>query len=341
MLCNLCPRNCETDRNRNIGYCGMTNELKVARAALHMWEEPCISGENGSGTVFFSGCQLKCIYCQNHNIAIGKSGKAITIDRLADIFIELQEKGANNINLVTPTHYVPQIIKALDLSRKRGLNLPVVYNTSSYEHVETLKMLEGYVDVYLPDFKYKNKQIALQYSNAQDYFEVAAHAIEEMYRQVGRPVFNHYNNSIDNQSMNNQSMNNQKIINQSTYHQNIDGYEFMKNKDKIIYKNLEDGIMTKGLIVRHLILPGELQDSKDIIMYLYKTYGDNIMISLMNQYTPLKHVEKNHKLSRKITEEEYEELINFAIDLGVENGFVQEGETASESFIPDFDNQGV
>ncbi|SEW37923.1 radical SAM protein [[Clostridium] fimetarium] len=307
MKCNLCPRKCNVDReDKKIGYCGMTAQLKVARAALHYWEEPCISGEAGSGAVFFSGCQLRCIYCQNRDIAIGKSGKAITIERLAEIFMELQEKKANNINLVTPTHYVPQIIQAIDLARKAGLILPIVYNTSAYETVETLELLEGYVDIYLPDFKYMEAQLADDYSNAKDYFEVAVKAISEMYRQVGNPQFN-------------------------------------EKSSKEILDNpiIEEGIMTKGVIVRHLMLPGEFVDSKNIITYLYQTYGNNVFISIMNQYTPLKQVENIEKLNRRITEKEYDKLVDFAIDLGVENGFIQEGKTAQESFIPEFDCEGV
>lgn len=307
MNCNLCPRKCNVDRSAGkIGYCGMTFELKLARAALHMWEEPCISGENGSGAVFFSGCQLRCVFCQNHNIAIGKTGKTISIERLSRIFMELQEKGANNINLVTPSHYVPQIIEALSIAKAQGLKLPIVYNTSSYETVETLKMLEGYVDIYLPDFKYKNEKLAADYSNAKDYFEIATKAIAEMYRQVGNPMFNAKTNSGNFEN-----------------------------------ENIEDGIMTKGVIIRHLMLPGEINDSKNIMTYLYQTYGNNVFISIMNQYTPLKQVKNIEKLSRKVTEKEYDELVDFAIDLGIENGFIQDGETAKESFIPEFDCEGV
>jgi len=307
MKCNLCPRKCNVDReDGKIGYCGMPAQLKVARAALHLWEEPCISGETGSGAVFFSGCQLRCIFCQNHNIAIGKIGKKITIERLSEIFLELQEKGANNINLVTPSHYVPQIIQALDLARKAGLKLPIVYNTSAYETVDTIKMLDGYVDIYLPDFKYMDAKLASEYSNAEDYFEVAVKALTEMYSQVGNPHFNE--RSIKGHLQNN---------------------------------NIEEDIMTKGVIVRHLMLPGEFVDSKNIITYLYQTYGDNVFISIMNQYTPLKQVENIEKLNRRITEKEYDKLVDFAIDLGVENGFIQEGRTAEESFIPEFDCEGV
>lgn len=292
--CTLCPRDCHVNRLKGMtGRCRESSELTVARAALHMWEEPCISGEKGSGTVFFSGCALGCVYCQNHNIAKGYAGKIITTERLAEIFLELQEKGANNINLVTPSHYVPHIIAALEAAKQDGLHLPVVYNCSGYEKVETLKLLKGYVDIYLPDFKYKNREIGKRYSQTEDYFAVASLAIEEMVKQVGEAAFN------------------------------------------------EEGILTKGIIVRHLTLPGYLQDSKDIIKYLYKTYGNRIYLSIMNQFTPLENVEQYTEINRRIMAEEYNELVDYAIDLGVENGFIQEGETASESFIPEFNEEGV
>lgn len=292
--CSLCPRNCHCNRlNGQKGYCKVTDKIIVARAALHMWEEPCISGENGSGTVFFSGCAMGCVFCQNHEIAKGIVGKEITIERLSDIFLELQSKNANNINLVTPSHYVPQIIEAIIIAKSKGLHIPIVYNSSGYEKVDTLKMLEGYVDIYLPDFKYRSKEIGKKYSNCEDYFEYASEAINEMVRQVGEPLFK------------------------------------------------EDGIMAKGVIVRHLTLPGYLQDSKDIITYLYETYKDSIFISIMNQFTPLSHVEEYPEINRKITEDEYDELVDYAIAIGVENGFIQEGETASESFIPNFNEEGV
>jgi putative pyruvate formate lyase activating enzyme len=292
--CTLCPRECHVDRlSGKMGYCRETADVAAARAALHMWEEPCISGEEGSGTVFFSGCAMGCVYCQNHNIADGTAGKKITIERLSDIYLELQAKGANNINLVTPSHYVPQIIEAIILARQKGLRLPIVYNCSGYEKVETLRLLEGYVDIYLPDLKYMDPIPAAKYSNCKDYFIFASKAIEEMVRQVGKPSFD------------------------------------------------ERGMMEKGVIVRHLTLPGYLKDSKNIIKYLYDTYGDTIYISIMNQYTPLLTVSDYPELNRKITEEEYEELIDYAIELGVENGFIQEGETASESFIPEFNEEGV
>ena len=292
--CRLCPRNCGVDRSKKTGFCGETNEIRAARAALHMWEEPCISGERGSGTVFFSGCVLRCVFCQNGNIADGMVGKKITIERLADIFTELQEKGAHNINLVTPTHFVPQIVEALKLAKKNGLTVPVVYNTGSYENVETIKMLEGLVDIFLPDLKYYSVELSASYSKAPDYFERASAAINEMVRQAGIPVFD------------------------------------------------ENGLMKKGVIVRHLLLPGCLSDSKKVIKYLYEKYGDRIFISIMNQYTPMKGIgEKYPELDRKVRKSEYDRLVDYAIELGVENGFIQEGETATESFIPDFDMEGI
>lgn len=292
--CTLCPRNCHVNRIKGMkGYCKTTDELIVARASLHMWEEPCISGKSGSGTVFFSGCSLGCVYCQNYSISKGLTGKKIAIERLSSIFLELQEKGANNINLVTPSHFVVQIIEAILLARKKGLKVPIVYNSSGYEKLTTLKLLEGIVDVYLPDFKYMDRKLAKKYSNAPDYFKYASKAVEEMVRQVGEPVFD------------------------------------------------DNGIIRKGVIVRHLVLPGYVEDSKNIIKYLYKTYGNKIYISIMNQYTPLTHVERYPEINRKIRDEEYEQVVNFAVDIGVENGFIQEGETALESFIPNFNGEGV
>lgn len=294
--CVLCPRRCGVDReNGETGICRETNRVRVARAALHMWEEPCISGEEGSGTVFFTGCNLRCVYCQNYSLSRSKTGKGIPVERLAEIFLELQEKKANNINLVTPTHFIPQITEALDIARRRGMSLPVVYNSSGYERTESLRRLEGYVDVYLPDFKYWNPQTAKRYSMAEDYPQAVKCAVEEMARQTGEAVFD------------------------------------------------ERGIMKKGVIVRHLLLPGRLEEAKQVVRYLYETYGDTIYVSLMNQYTPLDTLnrEKYPELGRKVTEEEYEELVDYAIELGVENGFVQEGGTAEESFIPPFTLEGV
>ena len=293
--CILCPRNCNTNRNDgNIGACMVSGKLKLARAALHYWEEPCISGEAGSGAVFFSGCSLHCVFCQNEEISRGQSGKEIGKERLVEIFLELQEKGANNINLVTPGQYVPHIIWAVEQARNQGLKLPIVYNTSSYEKVEILRRLEGIVDIYLPDFKYMSPDIAMKYSKAKDYPEVAKAAIAERVRQQPNPVFDE-----------------------------------------------ETGLMKRGIIVRQLLLPNLLEDAKAIVKYLYDTYGDNIYLSLMSQFTPLSNVENYPELNRKVSEKEYEEYVNYAIELGVENGFIQEEDVADESFIPHFDCEGV
>lgn len=292
--CTLCPRNCHVDRaSGKKGVCGQTAVLRVARASLHHWEEPCLSGERGSGTVFFSGCSLGCVYCQNHEISKGQAGKEISVPRLAEIFIELQEKGAHNINLVTPGHFLPQIIEAVQAAKTGGLRLPVIYNSSGYEKAELLRRLEGTVDIYLPDFKYFSADIAGKYSNATDYAETAKAALAEMVRQTGKSAFD------------------------------------------------AEGIMQRGVIVRHLLLPGCLEDSKRVLRYLYEAYGNVIYVSIMNQYTPMKHLKDYPELSRKITEKEYEEAVDFAISIGVENGFIQEGDTASESFIPPFDGEGV
>lgn len=294
--CMLCPRKCGADRSGGkAGYCGETDCVRLARAALHMWEEPCISGEKGSGTVFFTGCTLRCVYCQNHEIAAGEVGKAVSIGRLSEIFLELQAKSANNINLVTPSHFVPQIIEALKRAKRDGLRIPVVYNTSGYENVSTLQMLEGYVDVYLPDFKYSDREHAKRYSGAADYPQKAEAALAEMVRQTGPPQF--------------------------------DGH----------------GMMKKGIIVRHLLLPGCLEDAKRIVRYLYKTYGNQIYMSLMNQYTPLDSLDKEKypEIARKVSDRAYDSLVNYAIELGVEQAFIQEGDTAKESFIPPFTLEGV
>jgi len=293
MFCNLCPRNCNADRSKNVGYCKMTDTLKVSRAALHFWEEPCISGENGSGTVFFSGCNMGCVYCQNQDVSHQGFGREITVERLAEIFIELQNKKAHNINLVTPTHFVPQIVQATEKSRKNGLSIPVVYNTSGYEKVENIERLKGTVDVFLPDFKYISSTTAQKYSFCADYPDAAKQAIAAMVKQTGPCVFD------------------------------------------------DDGIIRKGVIVRVLVLPGHTDEAKQIIEYLYSTYGDDIFISIMSQYTPCTNLEKYPEINRKLTWKEYDDVVDFAAELGVENGFVQEGESASESFIPPFNLEGV
>ena len=290
--CMLCPRSCGADRaNGKTGYCKETATVRVARISLHMWEEPCISGENGSGTIFFSGCPLRCVFCQNKQIALGEKGAALATDELCDAFLLLQEIKAENVNLVTPTHFVPQIVKAIERAKTKGLTIPIVYNTSSYECVETLKMLDGLVDIYLPDLKYQSDELSRRYSNAPDYFAYATKAIDEMVRQTGKPVF-------------------------------------AQNR------------MKRGTIVRHMIMPGRTKDSINIIRYLYEKYQDDVFLSIMNQYTPPKDIEQQgfDELMRTVTKREYEKVINAAIALGVTNAFIQEGETASKSFIPDFDD---
>ncbi len=258
-----------------------------------MWEEPPLSGDVGSGTVFFSGCNLGCIFCQNHQIAHEHRGKGITIERLAEIFLELQEKGAANINLVTAAHFIPHVIKALDIAKEKGLILPVVYNSSGYESVETLRLLKGYVDVYLPDYKYRSSALAGAFSKAKNYPEVAEKALAEMFSQVGEPVFD------------------------------------------------ENGMMKKGMIVRHLVLPKHTDDSMAVLQYLYDTYEDRIYISIMSQYTPCRRFSDYPELSRKLTTYEYRKVIKFAEEIGIRNGFLQSGAAAAESFIPDFDGQGI
>ena len=285
--CCLCPRKCLINRYLEKGYCKANNKIKLAYYSLHMWEEPVISGNNGSGTIFFSHCNLRCIYCQNKKISIDGYGKYISNKHLGEIMLELQDKGAHNINLVTPTHYVPQIASVLH-KLKDKLHIPVVYNTSSYENVGTLMMMKGLVSIYLADLKYFDDSLGEKYSGCSNYFEVATMAIDEMYRQVGDILLD------------------------------------------------DNGMMKKGLIVRVLLLPGHVHDAKEIINYLYKTYGDSIYISIMNQYTPVNKCEYEN-LNRKVTDEEYDEVINYALTIGVKNAFIQEGDTAEESFIPNFD----
>ena len=295
--CRLCPRECDVNRLKGKkGFCGVDAKVMVARAALHMWEEPCISGKEGSGAVFFSGCSLGCGFCQNRRISRGQSGKQITIEHLVDIFLNLQEQKANNINLVTAGQFLPQVAEALKRAKARGLHIPVVYNSSGYEKTEMLNMLDGLVDIYLPDFKYMSPVLSKKYSHAPDYAEVAKAAIAEMVRQTGKAVF--------------------------------------VNGD-------EDNLILSGTIVRHLTLPGCMADSMQILKYLHDTYGDMIYISIMNQFTPLSNLEKYPELNRRITDEEYETLVDYAIEIGIENGFIQEGNTAEESFIPAFDCEGV
>lgn len=293
--CTLCPRRCHANRAAGqTGFCRQSAQLRAARAALHFWEEPCISGDCGSGTVFFSGCSLQCIFCQNHEIALGESGKVISVERLTRIFLELQEKGAANINLVTAGHFIPQVCRALELSKADGLSIPIVYNTGSYEEAASLRLLEGLVDIWLPDLKYFSVDLSARYSSAPDYFQVATAAIAEMFRQTPAAVF-----------------------------------------------DPRTGLMQRGIIVRHLMLPGQAADSKRILRYLHTTYGDAIYISIMNQYTPLADVSGLPELNRRVTPEEYRRVLDFADRIGIENGFMQEDGTAAESFIPPFDYEGI
>lgn len=293
--CTLCPRKCRVNREAGErGYCGVTSTLKVARAALHMWEEPCISGTCGSGTIFFSGCNMGCVYCQNHEISTGQSGKEISAERLEAICYELKEKGAHNINLVTPDHYILPICEVLQKLRRQGFDLPIVYNSSAYVSVEALSLLEGLVDIYLPDFKYDSMVQAQRYSQAKDYPAVARAAICEMVRQQPACQFD------------------------------------------------SGGMLQRGVIVRHLLLPGQLYAARKIVKYLYVTYGDSIYISLMNQYTPVKGVDcVDEQLAHRVSADAYQNLVDYARSLGVTHGFIQEGETAKESFIPPFDLEGV
>jgi len=285
--CEICPRRCMVNRNDGeVGYCRASNKMKIGGYHLHMWEEPVISGDNGSGTIFFSYCNLGCVYCQNYDISFNNVGEEISIERFSDICLELQDMGASNINLVTPSHYIPLIRDGLILAKERGLDIPIVYNTSGYERVESLKLLEGLIDIYLPDFKYYDNALG-KYSNVSDYFEVVTSAIEEMYSQVGEPIY--------------------------------------------------DGDMLKrGMIVRHLVLPHHNEDSKKIIKYLYDKYGDNIILSIMNQYTNIKKL-KYEELNDKVLKEDYDSIIDYACDLGVVNCFIQEEENQSDSFIPKFE----
>ncbi|MGN1195822.1 MAG: 4Fe-4S cluster-binding domain-containing protein [Acutalibacteraceae bacterium] len=290
LICNMCPRSCSADRKSSVGFCGVPQEFVVARAAKHYWEEPCISGKNGSGTVFFSGCNLRCVYCQNFEISHNCFGKAISEKRLMEIFDSLIEAGAHNINLVNPTHYAFQLAKVL---KEYKSPVPIVYNSSGYESVQTLKRLEGLVDVYLPDLKYITADRAGKYSAASDYFEKASAAITEMRRQIPNDVFS------------------------------------------------SDGLLLKGLIIRHLILPMNTNRSLEIFSWIKETFGEKTLVSLMAQYTPCGKIENYPELQRKITEREYEKVLNFLEKEGFENAFVQQRTAANEEFIPDFDLTGV
>ena len=292
--CLLCPRKCGINRSTGqTGVCGVSSEIKVARAALHYWEEPCISGKRGSGAVFFSGCSLHCVFCQNREISDGKEGKVISKERLSDIFIEIADKGANNINLVTPGQYIPDIVWAVNDARSRGMKLPIIYNTSGYENVTELKLLEGIVDVYLPDFKYMDSTLSARYSRAKDYPSVAKQALSEMVRQQPDVV-------IDDAK----------------------------------------GLIQKGVIVRQLLLPGHVNDAKAVLKYLYDTYHNHVYISMMSQFTPIA-LKDYPEINRTVTRREYERLVDYALEIGITNAFIQEGDVAKDSFIPAFDCEGV
>ena len=291
--CKLCPRNCGVNRTENFGFCGATEKVRVALVSLHKWEEPCLIGKNGAGTIFFSHCNLKCVYCQNFKISSENFGKEISIERLTNIFLEQQTRGANNIELVTPTHYIPQICVALDAAKSRNLKIPVVYNTNAYEKISTLELLKNRVDIFLPDLKYFDDNVAKTFSNAPNYFEVATAAIQKMFELVGECKFD------------------------------------------------AAGNLTRGVIVRHLILPNYRRDSMKILDWLYKTFGDKIFISLMNQYTPLFRAADFKKINRRLTTFEYDSVVNYAADIGIKNCYIQIGKTADEKFVPNFNGENV
>ena len=294
--CNLCPRECGALRREGkSGYCLSDNRILVARASLHMWEEPCISGETGSGTVFFSGCSLRCVYCQNFEIAAAGNGKQITVEELSALFISLQQAGAANINLVTPDHYVLEIMEAVHRAKRQGLEIPVVYNCSGYAKAGIIRKLRGIVDIFLTDFKYMERELAGRLSGAPDYPETAKGALAAMVETAGEPFFD------------------------------------------------EKGMMKGGVIVRHLLLPGHRKNAKAVIRYVHEAFGERVILSLMNQYTPMGRLscgENCRELLRRVTRREYEDVVDYALSLGIENAFIQEGETAKESFIPDFDESG-
>ena len=290
--CMLCPRKCCVNRNKGeLGFCHASNKIKVAKAYLHKWEEPPITGKNGSGTIFFSNCNLRCLFCQNYYIGEEGNGIEISVDRFSEICLDLQSRGAANINLVTPTHYIPLVIEGIKLAKNRGLNIPIVYNSSGYENVDTIKLLDGIVDIYLPDFKYYSDELAMKYSKCNDYFENASLALEEMVRQKPECIFN------------------------------------------------DNGIIKSGVIVRHLLIPRMESDSKKILKYLYDTYEDKIYISIMNQYTPVRKC-KYEELNNTVDDGVYEDIIDYAWNIGIRNAFIQEGGTQSESFIPKWDFKG-
>ena len=291
--CNICPRNCGVDRFERKGFCGAGVLPKVALVSLHPWEEPCLTGEKGAGTVFFSCCNLRCCFCQNHEISHGGKGEEVTVERLAEIFLEQQERGAATLDLVTPTHYVPQIIEALQLAKGKGFGLPVIYNSGAYEQVETIKALQGLVDIYLPDLKYFSKESAKAYSEAEDYPQVARAAIKAMFEQVGSLKFN------------------------------------------------EDGSLSGGMIVRHMVLPGHRRESMKILDWLWQEFGDRVQISLMSQYTPMYRAGEHKNLKRRLTTFEYDSVVEHAAGLGITRCYTQERRAASEEYVPEFNGAGV
>lgn len=293
-ICKLCRRKCGVNRLKGeLGFCKASDKVKIARASLHLWEEPPISSGKGSGTVFFSHCNLHCVFCQNHDISQEFKGEYVSIERLSEIFLELQEKGANNINLVTPTHYIPQIKEALDISKANGLTLPILYNTNTYDSLEVIKELDGYIDVYLPDFKYFNDKYAIKYSSAPHYLENIMPVLKEMVSQTKELKFN------------------------------------------------EKGLIEKGVIIRHLMLPGLLFDSKKVIDTIYNTFGNKVYISLMNQYIPMYNACNYPEINKKLNPKHYDSLIDYATNIGVVNGFIQDEGSNSTDFVPDFNLQGV
>ena len=292
--CEACPRYCRVNRETGqIGYCKCDNKIKVALVSTHYFEEPCISQRNGSGTIFFSNCNLNCIYCQNYEISQDGKGLEITTERLAEIFIEQQERGVNNINLVTPTMYVYQIIDAIKIAKKQGLIIPVVYNTNGYENVETIKMLDGLIDIYLPDLKYFSDNIAIKYSNAPNYFERATASIKEMYKQVGNTEFN------------------------------------------------EDGTLKKGVIIRHLILPNHIQNTKNILKWIKENMPEEVLVSVMAQYFPTHKAKNDILINRKINNKEYKEIENYLYTLNIKNGYMQDLGKHEEEYVPKFDMRNV
>ena len=284
--CTICPHNCKINRTKNPGRCKSTDKIKIALYSIHNFEEPCISGEKGSGTIFFSNCNMNCVFCQNYEISQLGRGKEITIEELANIMIKQQERNVQNINLVTPTSYALHIIEAIKIARKKGLKIPIVYNTNGYESVETLKLLEGYVDIYLPDLKYYYDDLAKKYSKVDNYFEIATKAIQEMYRQVGAPVLD------------------------------------------------ENGVMKKGLMIRHLILPNEVQNSKKVLKWIKENIDSNVYVSIMAQYFPTYKAKEMLEIARKITKEEYEKVENYLYELDLENGYIQELGEHEEEYVP-------